>query len=59
MKIECTVEEFKKLMKKEPHGKEALKVRINNAESKKIFKQSQDDRNAEISFPWEQLFQEF
>ena len=37
MKIECTVEEFKKLMKKEPHGNEELKVRINNAESFKKF----------------------
>ena len=37
MKIECTVEEFKKLMKKVPHGNEELKVRINNAESFKKF----------------------
>nr|DAM17374.1 MAG TPA: hypothetical protein [Caudoviricetes sp.]DAS72074.1 MAG TPA: hypothetical protein [Caudoviricetes sp.] len=37
MKIECTVEEFKKLMKKETHGNEALKVRINNAEGFKKF----------------------
>ena len=37
MKIECTVEELKKLRKKEPHGNEELKVRINNAESFKKF----------------------
>ncbi|MBF1129959.1 MAG: hypothetical protein HXL70_07965 [Dialister invisus] len=37
MKIECTVEEFKKLMKKETRSNEEPKVRINNMESfKKI-----------------------
>ena len=35
MKIECTVEEFKKLMKKETRSNEEPRVRINNMESLK------------------------
>lgn len=45
MKIECTVEEFKKIMKKETHGNEALKVRINNEEGFKKFLEKPSAQN--------------
>lgn len=47
MKIECTVEEFKKLTEKEPRGNGALKVRatINLLTCSRLIRQYMQEQN--------------
>lgn len=47
MKIECTVEEFKKLTEKEPRGNGALKVRttINLLTCSRLIRQRMQEQN--------------